>query len=58
VAGLGGGRGAREAAVGYNRREMRFAVIVFPGTWSDGDCYYVLNDILGQPFDELRTGAS
>ena len=30
---------------------MRFAVIVFPGTWSDGDCYYVLNDILGQPTD-------
>jgi len=43
--------GASEAAVGYNRREMRFAVIVFPGTWSDGDCYYVLNDILGQPTD-------
>ena len=21
---------------------MRFAVVVFPGTWSDGDCYYVL----------------
>ena len=30
---------------------MRFAVIVFPGTWSDGDCYYVLSDILGQPAD-------
>ena len=30
---------------------MRCAVIVFPGTWSDGDCYYVLNDILGQPTD-------
>ena len=30
---------------------MRFAVIVFPGTWSDGDCYYVLSDILGQPTD-------
>jgi len=27
---------------------MRFAVIVFPGTWSDGDCYYVVNNILGQ----------
>jgi len=30
---------------------LRFAVIVFPGTWSDGDCYYVLDDILGQPTD-------
>ena len=30
---------------------MRFAVIVFPGTWSDGDCYYVLSDILGQRTD-------
>ena len=30
---------------------MRFAVIVFPGTWSDGDCYHVFTDILGQPAD-------
>ena len=30
---------------------MRFAVIVFPGTWSDGDCHYALNDVLGQPAD-------
>jgi phosphoribosylformylglycinamidine synthase len=30
---------------------MRFAVIVFPGTWSDGDCHYVLSTILGQPTD-------
>ncbi|MDP2950016.1 MAG: phosphoribosylformylglycinamidine synthase subunit PurQ [Chloroflexota bacterium] len=30
---------------------MRFAVVVFPGTWSDGDCHYVLSDILGQPTD-------
>ena len=44
-------RGASEAAIGYNRQEMRFAVIVFPGTWSDGDCYYVLDGILGQPTD-------
>jgi phosphoribosylformylglycinamidine synthase I len=27
---------------------MRFAVVVFPGTWSDGDCYYVLDRLLGQ----------
>ena len=27
---------------------MRFAVLVFPGTWSDHDCHYVLRDILGQ----------
>ena len=30
---------------------MRFAVIVFPGTWSDSDCHYVFADILGQPAD-------
>ncbi|MGD0115435.1 MAG: phosphoribosylformylglycinamidine synthase subunit PurQ [Dehalococcoidia bacterium] len=30
---------------------MRFGVIVFPGTWSDGDCYYVLDTILGQKVD-------
>lgn len=27
---------------------MRFGIIVFPGTWSDRDCYYALKDILGQ----------
>ena len=27
---------------------MRFAVLVFPGTWSDHDCHYVLHDVLGQ----------
>ena len=30
---------------------MRFAVVVFPGTWSDGDCYYALDTILGQQVD-------
>ena len=30
---------------------MRFAVVVFPGTWSDGDCHHVFTDILGQPAD-------
>ena len=28
---------------------MKFAIVVFPGTWSDRDCYYAVNDILGQP---------
>ena len=27
---------------------MRFAVVVFPGTWSDGDCYHVVRNVLGQ----------
>lgn len=27
---------------------MRFAVVVFPGTLNDGDCYHVLSDVLGQ----------
>ena len=30
---------------------MRFGVVVFPGTWSDTDCYYVVKDILGQDAD-------
>ncbi|MBI4288467.1 MAG: phosphoribosylformylglycinamidine synthase subunit PurQ [Chloroflexi bacterium] len=28
---------------------MRFGVIVFPGTWSDRDCYHVFEDVLRQP---------
>lgn len=27
---------------------MRFGIVVFPGTWSDGDCYHSVNTILGQ----------
>ncbi|MFC1919455.1 phosphoribosylformylglycinamidine synthase subunit PurQ [Chloroflexota bacterium] len=27
---------------------MRFGIVVFPGTWSDRDCYYALSTILGQ----------
>ncbi len=27
---------------------MKFGVVVFPGTWSDRDCYYALSDILGE----------
>ncbi len=30
---------------------MRFAVLVFPGTWSDHDCQYVLRDVLAQEAD-------
>ena len=30
---------------------MRFGVVVFPGTWSDTDCYYVVKDLLGQDAD-------
>jgi phosphoribosylformylglycinamidine synthase subunit PurQ / glutaminase len=26
---------------------MRFAVLVFPGTWSDGDCYHAITQGLG-----------
>jgi len=28
---------------------MKFGVIVFPGTWSDRDCYHIFNDVLKQP---------
>ena len=27
---------------------MRFGIIVFPGTWSDGDCYHAIADALGE----------
>jgi phosphoribosylformylglycinamidine synthase subunit PurQ / glutaminase len=30
---------------------MRFAVLVFPGTWSDHDCYHVLRNVLHQHTD-------
>ena len=30
---------------------MRFAVLVFPGTWSDRDCHHVLRDVLHQDAD-------
>ncbi len=32
---------------------MRFAIIRFPGTWSDRDCHHVLQDVLGQQADVL-----
>ncbi len=31
----------------------RFGIVVFPGTWSDGDCRYQLQDILGQQADYI-----
>ena len=30
---------------------MRFGIVVFPGTWSDTDCYHVVKDILQQDAD-------
>ncbi len=27
---------------------MKFGIVVFPGTWSDRDCYYSTHNILGQ----------
>ncbi len=32
---------------------MKFGVVVFPGTWSDADCYHVLDSVLGQDVDYL-----
>jgi phosphoribosylformylglycinamidine synthase len=32
---------------------MKFGIIVFPGTWSDRDCYYALSDILKQDVDYI-----
>jgi len=30
---------------------LRFGVIIFPGTWSDKDCFHVLDDVFVQPVD-------
>jgi phosphoribosylformylglycinamidine synthase I len=30
---------------------MRFGILVFPGTWSDTDCHYVVQDLLHQEAD-------
>ncbi len=30
---------------------MRFGVIIFPGTWSDKDCFHVLDNVFVQPVD-------
>jgi phosphoribosylformylglycinamidine synthase len=32
---------------------MKFGIIIFPGTWSDRDCYYSLKDILKQKVDYI-----
>ena len=31
--------------------KMRFGVVVFPGTWSDTDCFHVLNEVFRQPVE-------
>ena len=28
---------------------MRFGIVVFPGTWSDTDCFHVVNEVFDQP---------
>jgi phosphoribosylformylglycinamidine synthase len=30
---------------------MRFGIVIFPGTWSDTDCHYVVKDLLHQEAD-------
>ena len=32
---------------------MRFGILVFPGTWSDGDCHYAVKDVLHQDADYI-----
>lgn len=32
---------------------MRFGIVIFPGTWSDRDCYYSLSDVMGQKVDYI-----
>lgn len=32
---------------------MRFGVVVFPGTWSDRDCYHVLREVFNQSVDYI-----
>ncbi len=33
--------------------KLRFGIVVFPGTWSDRDCYYAVADILGHRADYI-----
>lgn len=30
---------------------MRFGIVVFPGTWSDRDCYHVIDQVFHQPVE-------
>jgi len=32
-------------------RALRFGIVVFPGTWSDTDCYHAVKKVLGQEAD-------
>ena len=32
---------------------MRFGIVVFPGTWSDGDCHHALSEVMGQQAEYL-----
>jgi len=32
---------------------LKFAVVIFPGTWSDRDCYYAVATVLGQKADYI-----
>ena len=40
-----------DASRGITEVAMRFAVIVFPGTWSDHDCQYALANVMGLQAD-------
>lgn len=37
---------------------MRFGIVVFPGTWSDIDCHYAVEVVLGQRADYVWHGES
>ena len=30
---------------------MKFGIVVFPGTWSDTDCYHVVDKVLREPVE-------
>jgi phosphoribosylformylglycinamidine synthase I len=32
---------------------VKFGIVIFPGTWSDRDCYFTVKDILGQQADYI-----
>ena len=37
----------------FEKVTVKFGIVIFPGTWSDRDCYYSLNDILRQEVDYI-----
>lgn len=61
--GMGGledraGASARTDRGGRGPRPVRFAVVVFPGSNCDADCYHAVGNVLGQPVEYVWHGTT